>query len=123
MLELAAAQTPERVRREYVGVYRELRAAGYTAVGEFHYLGLDEGCAAAEAAAEAGVELVLLHVAYARGGVERFPQGAGAADLAELQGPRGGGLPGGGAPPPLPACPPDRLGGARGPPPPHTAPP
>src|SRR5690349_14669895 len=58
MLELAAAQTPDRVRREYVAAYRELRAAGYTAVGEFHYLGLDEGRAAAEAAAEAGVALV-----------------------------------------------------------------
>ena len=32
---------------EYVDVYRELRAAGYTAVGEFHYLGLAEGHAAA----------------------------------------------------------------------------
>src|SRR3954466_4457909 len=68
MLELAAAQTPERVRREYVGVYRELRAAGYTAVGEFHYLGLDEGCAAAEAAAEAGGGPVLLHAPLAPGG-------------------------------------------------------
>ena len=62
MLELAAAQTPERVRREYVDVYRELRAAGYTAVGEFHYLGLDEARAAAEAATEAGVELVSVRV-------------------------------------------------------------
>ena len=43
MLELAAAQTPETVRREYAEVYRELRAAGYTAVGEFHYLGLGGG--------------------------------------------------------------------------------
>src|SRR5439155_19109385 len=72
MLELAAAQTPERVRREYVDVYRELRSAGYTAVGEFHYLGLEEGRAAADAAAEAGIELVLLHGAYARGGLDRF---------------------------------------------------
>jgi 2-C-methyl-D-erythritol 4-phosphate cytidylyltransferase len=38
------------VRREYVEVYRELLAAGYTAVGEFHYLGLAEAHAAAEAA-------------------------------------------------------------------------
>ena len=42
MLELADGQTPERVRREYVEVYRELKAAGYTAVGEFHYLGLED---------------------------------------------------------------------------------
>ena len=35
-----------------------MRAAGYTAVGEFHYLGFDEALAAAEAAEEAGIELV-----------------------------------------------------------------
>src|SRR5947208_4246682 len=85
MLELAAAQTPEGVRREYVEVYRELRAAGYTAVGEFHYLGPAEGRAAAEAATEAGIELVLLHVAYARGGIERFHQESVAAYLRELE--------------------------------------
>ena len=71
MLELASGQTPERVRTTYVDVYGELVAAGYTAVGEFHYLGLDEARAAAVAASEAGIELVLLHVAYARGGIER----------------------------------------------------
>ena len=47
---------------------------GYTAVGEFHYLGLAEAHAAVEAAAEAGVEIVLLYVAYERGGLERFRQ-------------------------------------------------
>jgi formimidoylglutamate deiminase len=36
MLDLAAGLTPERVRSDYVDVYREMRAAGYTAVGEFH---------------------------------------------------------------------------------------
>jgi formimidoylglutamate deiminase len=92
MLELAAAQTPEGVRREYVDVYRELRAAGYTAVGEFHYLGLEEGRAAAEAADEAGIELVLLHVAYARGGIERFRQESVAAYLGELEDLRAGGI-------------------------------
>src|SRR6185437_13030876 len=85
MLELAAAQSPERVRREYVDVYRELRAAGYTAVGEFHYLGLEEARAAAEAAEAAGVELVLLHVAYARGGIERLRQESVAEYLRELE--------------------------------------
>ena len=80
MLELASGQTPEGVRRGYVDVYRELRAAGYTAVGEFHYLGLEEAQAAAEAAAEAGIELVLLHVAYARGGIDRFRLLAEAVD-------------------------------------------
>ena len=43
----------------YAAAYREMRAAGYTAVGEFHYLGLDEAVAAREAAAEAGVEIVV----------------------------------------------------------------
>jgi formimidoylglutamate deiminase len=105
MLELAAAQTPERVRLEYVDVYRELRAAGYTAVGEFHYLGLEEGRAAAEAAAEAGIELVLLHVAYARGGIERFRQASVAAYLRELEELRAGGIRVGIAPHSVRACP------------------
>src|SRR4051794_41623841 len=105
MLELAAAQTPQSVRRDYVDVYRELGAAGYTAVGEFHYLGLEEARAAAEAAAEAGIELVLLHVAYARGGVDRFRQGAVAAYLRGVEELRDGGVRVRVAPPPLPARP------------------
>jgi formimidoylglutamate deiminase len=109
MLELAAAQTPERVRSDYGGVYRELRAAGYTAVGEFHYLGLAEGRAAAEAAAEAGVELVLLHVAYARGGIDRFRQESVAAYLRELEELRGEGIRVGVAPHSVRACPRDWL--------------
>ena len=40
MLELARGQSPSRIRRDYVDVYTELRCAGYTAVGEFHYLSL-----------------------------------------------------------------------------------
>ena len=43
MIAEAERQTPETVRRGYAETYRELRAAGYTAVGEFHYLGLDGG--------------------------------------------------------------------------------
>jgi formimidoylglutamate deiminase len=105
MLELAAAQTPQSVRRDYVDVYRELGAAGYTAVGEFHYLGLEEARAAAEAAAEAGIELVLLHVAYARGGIERFRQESVAAYLRELEDLRAGGIRVGVAPHSVRACP------------------
>jgi len=74
MLALAERQTPELVRREYVEVYRELRLAGYTAVGEFHYLGLAEALAAVEAAEEAGIEIVVLLAAYERGGLPRFRQ-------------------------------------------------
>jgi formimidoylglutamate deiminase len=109
MLELARAQTPERVRRDYVGVYRELRSAGFTAVGEFHYLGLEEGRAAAEAAAEAGIELVLLHVAYARGGIERFRQDSVATYLGELEQLRASGIRVGVAPHSVRACPRDWL--------------
>ena len=97
------------MRREYADVYRELRDAGYTAVGEFHYLGLEEGRAAAEAAAEAGVELVLLHVAYARGGIERFRQESVAAYLRELEQLRSGGIRVGVAPHSVRACPRDWL--------------
>jgi formimidoylglutamate deiminase len=109
MLELAEAQTPELVRREYVDVYRELRAAGYTAVGEFHYLGLEEGRAAADAAAEAGIELVLLHVAYARAGIERFRQASVAEYLRELEELRAAGIRVGVAPHSVRACPRDWL--------------
>jgi formimidoylglutamate deiminase len=109
MLELARDQTPERVRTSYADVYRELRVAGYSAVGEFHYLGLEEGRAAAEAAAEAEVELVLLHVAYARGGIERFRQASVAAYLSELEALRNDGIRVGVAPHSVRACPRDWL--------------
>src|SRR4029077_9943438 len=85
MLALAASITVAEIRREYVEVYRELRANGYTAVGEFHYLGLDEARAAAEAAAEAGIELTLLYVCYLRGGIPRFRQESVAEYLRELE--------------------------------------
>jgi len=42
MLELAESLTVEQVRVGYEQVYREMLNAGYTAVGEFHYLGLPE---------------------------------------------------------------------------------
>src|SRR4029450_12114175 len=59
MLGLPAARTVDGVRAGYVEVYREMLAAGYTAVGELHYLGLAEAHAAVEAATEAGIGLVL----------------------------------------------------------------
>ena len=74
MLSEAERQTPKLVRREYERTYREMLAAGYTAVGEFHYLGPAEALAAAEAASATGIAFVLLHVAYARGGLPRFRQ-------------------------------------------------
>jgi formimidoylglutamate deiminase len=105
MLELAAAQTPETVRREYTDVYRELLAAGYTAVGEFHYLGLAEARAAAEAAAEAGIEFVLLLAAYARGGLPRFRQPSVADYLRQVEELREAGVRVGLAPHSVRACP------------------
>ena len=109
MLELARGQTPQHVREEYAAVYGELRAAGYTAVGEFHYLGPTEAHAAADAAAAAGIELVLLHVAYARGGIERFRQESVAAYLRELEELRAAGIRVGVAPHSVRACPRDWL--------------
>jgi formimidoylglutamate deiminase len=109
MVELARGQSPEHVRTSYVEVYRELRGAGYTAVGEFHYLGFEEARAAAEAAAEAGIALVLLHVAYARGGIERFRQESAAAYLGEVEKLRGDGIRVGIAPHSVRACPRDWL--------------
>ena len=87
MLAEAELQTPATVRRNYVDVYRELRAAGYTAVGEFHYLGFDEALAAVEAAEEAGIRIVLLLAAYERGGLPRFRQESVTEYLAPGRGP------------------------------------
>ncbi len=74
MIAAAEAETRETVRTTYEAAYREMRAAGYTAVGEFHYLGWEAALAAARAAEHAAVELVLLYVAYARGGSPAFRQ-------------------------------------------------
>jgi formimidoylglutamate deiminase len=109
MLELARGQTPERVRVEYAAVYAEMRAAGYTAIGEFHYLGTAEAEAAAAAAAEAGVDFVLLYVAYGRGGLDRFRQSSVADYLRELEGLRASGVRVGVAPHSVRACPRDWL--------------
>ena len=81
----AERQTPEIVRDAYEHGYREMLSAGFTAVGEFHYLGVDEALAAADAAEAAGIVLVLLHVAYARGGLPRFRQGSVAEYLAQVE--------------------------------------
>ena len=105
MLAEAGRQTPELVRREYAETYRELRAAGYTAVGEFHYLGLPEAFAAAEAAEAAGIEIVLLLSAYGRGGIDRFRQGSPAEYLRQVEELRENGVRVGCAPHSVRACP------------------
>ena len=109
MLAEAERQTPATVREEYAAAYAEMRRAGYTAVGEFHYLGLEEARAAAEAAAEAGVELVVLLAAYAEGGLERMRQSSPAAYLRQLEALRAEGHAVGLAPHSVRACPPDWL--------------
>ena len=109
MLAEAERQTPESVRSAYAETYRELRAAGYTAVGEFHYLGLAEAHATLDAAAEAGVAIVLLLSAYARGGLARFRQASVADYLRELEELRASGAAVGVAPHSVRACPADWL--------------
>jgi formimidoylglutamate deiminase len=109
MLALADGLSPEQVRLGYVQVYREMLAAGYTAVGEFHYLGLAEAHAAVEAAADAGIEIVLLLSAYGRGGLERFRQGSPADYLSQLEEVRATGVRVGLAPHSVRACPRDWL--------------
>jgi formimidoylglutamate deiminase len=109
MLELARGQTPGHVRTSYEAVYGEMIAAGWTAVGEFHYIGLDEAVAAAEAAQAAGIELVLLYAAYGRGGLERFRQGSSAEYLRQVELLAGRGIRVGLAPHSVRACPCDWL--------------
>lgn len=109
MLALAEGLSPDQVRSGYVQVYREMLSAGYTVVGEFHYLGLAEAHAAVEAAAETGIELVLLLSAYGRGGLERFRQESVADYLAQLEEVRATGVRVGLAPHSVRACPRDWL--------------
>ncbi len=109
MVALAESLTVGEIRREYAEVYRELRANGFTAVGEFHYLGPDEARAAAAAAADAGVEFVCLYACYLRGGSPRFRQESVADYLSELEALRAEGIRVGVAPHSVRACPGDAL--------------
>ena len=109
MLEEVERQTPELVRSTYEAAYREMRAAGYTVVGEFHYVGVGEGIAVAAAAEAAGVSLVLLHVAYGRGGLPRMRQESVAAYLHQVERLQQAGLTVGLAPHSVRACPADWL--------------
>jgi formimidoylglutamate deiminase len=88
MFRLAGALEPDAMRAVAERVYGEMAAAGYGAVGEFHYVHhrpdgtpYDQpnvmAFAVAEAAAAAGIELVLLPAAYHRNGwdgADRPPQ-------------------------------------------------
>jgi formimidoylglutamate deiminase len=105
MLGHARGLTPDMVGRDYVGAYEEMRAAGYTAVGEFHYLGLEEAEAALEAAAAAGIAIRLLLSAYARGGLKRFRQPSVEAYIEQVEYLRSRGHAVGVAPHSVRACP------------------
>ena len=83
MYRLAEALEPDSMREVAGRAYAEMAAAGYGAVGEFHYVHhrpdgtpYEEpnamALALADAAAAAGLELVLLPAAYHRGGHPRF---------------------------------------------------
>jgi formimidoylglutamate deiminase len=105
MLAEAGRLTPARVRDLYLRTYREMLSAGYTAVGEFHYVGFDEALAAAEAAHEAGIEFACLYGAYARGGITRFRQDSVDAYLAQVERLSNSGVRVGVAPHSVRACP------------------
>jgi formimidoylglutamate deiminase len=109
MIAEAERQTPQTVRTGYADVYRELRAAGYAGVGEFHYLGLAEARAAADAAKEAGIAVVVLYAAYGRGGSERFRQASVAEYLDQVERLRAEGVAVGLAAHSVRACPADWL--------------
>jgi formimidoylglutamate deiminase len=109
MLAEAERHTPESVRRLYAATYTEMRRAGYTAVGEFHYLGLPEARAAVAAAADVGIEIVLLFAAYARGGLPRMRQASVTEFLEQIEELRRDGVRVGLAPHSVRACPRDWL--------------
>jgi formimidoylglutamate deiminase len=83
MLHLAQALDPESMHRVAAEVYGEMLAAGYGAVGEFHYVHhqpdgtpYDDpnalALAVAQAAIDVGLRIVLIPAAYHRGGHARF---------------------------------------------------
>ncbi len=83
MYELAESLDPDSIRSVSERCFREMLAAGYTSAAEFHYVHhRPDGSphedpnalakAVAEAAEGAGIRLLLLPVAYARGGILRF---------------------------------------------------
>jgi formimidoylglutamate deiminase len=102
MYALAERLDPDGMRAVAERVYAEMAAAGYGAVGEFHYVHhrpdgtpYDEpnalAIACAEAAAAAGLKIVLLPAAYHRGGYARFRDESVDAFLARVDALRAGG--------------------------------
>ena len=85
MYSLAGELEPDSIERASRAAYDEMAAAGYGAVGEFHYVHhRPDGApyddpnamakATARAAREAGLQIVLLPAAYARAGPGKPPE-------------------------------------------------
>ncbi len=81
MYAVARRLDPDRYLRLATAVYAEMALAGYTVVGEFHYVHHDQlgrryaepnemGLALIEAARQAGLRLTLLDVCYLTGGLD-----------------------------------------------------
>jgi formimidoylglutamate deiminase len=84
MYRLASTHTPESMHEVGLRVYGQMAAAGYGAVGEFHYVHHQPdgtpypepnamAIALAQAARASGLEITLLPAAYHRGGPGRPP--------------------------------------------------
>lgn len=86
MYDVAERLTPESYHRLARAAYREMVAAGYTSVGEFHYVHhrpdgsaypeRDMEAALESAAADAGIRLSLLDTCYLSSGFGAPPEGA-----------------------------------------------
>lgn len=72
MYAASAALDPDRYHALATAVFAEMLQAGYTAVGEFHYVHRDPTTvmadAVSQAAKDAGIRLTLLHTLYRHGG-------------------------------------------------------
>jgi formimidoylglutamate deiminase len=84
MYEQAARLSPDSLYDIALQTYREMLAAGYTSVGEFHYVHHQPGgepyadanamaLAILQAGHDAGIRVVLLMTAYAQGGFNQSP--------------------------------------------------
>jgi formimidoylglutamate deiminase len=103
MYALAGDLDPVLIRDVSARAYAEMRAAGYGAVGEFHYVhhrpdgtpyedANAMALAVVAAAGVAGLRLVLLPAAYARGGHPRFRDASVDAYLARVDALRSAGV-------------------------------
>lgn len=100
MYALAERLTPGSMREVGRRCYGEMLSAGYTSVTEFHYVHHERdgtpyddpnalAKSVAEAAEDAGIRLLLLPVAYGRGGVPRFRDPSVAAFVERVDALRG----------------------------------